>query len=125
VRVLAIAYVGVSVVGAVHSLRRGREARFLGVQLPGPAVAKALSIGTPLSAPPAMLAALALAACRRRDDALFVLGAMFLVGILGEPDTYRAVRRPTADPLGSMCAALEAAVPTAIVVSAARARRGR
>jgi hypothetical protein len=125
VRLLATAYIGFNVVGAVRSLRRGRPARFLGVQLPGPPVAKALTIGTPLSAPPAMLIALAVAAHSRRDDIVLVLSAMFIVGIVGEPDTYRALRRPVVDPISSTCAALDAALPAAMAASALRARRRR
>src|SRR5262245_2252134 len=125
VRALATAYIGVSVVGAVHSLRRKRLARFLGMQLPGPPVAQALTIGTPLSAPPVMLVALALAAHRRHDTALLMLSAMFLFGIVGEPDTYSTLRRPGVDPVGTTWTVLEAALPAAMLTATLRARQGR
>jgi hypothetical protein len=125
VRLLATSYIAVSVLGAIHSLRRGRVARFLGMQLQGPPVVQALTIGTPLSAPPAMLIALALAAHRHRNTAVATVSAIFLLGVVGEPDTYEAVRRPTADPIGSTCAVLELALPAAMVCSAVRALRRR
>ena len=120
VRLLATSYIAVSAVGAIHSLRRRRPARLLGVGLPGPPIAQAISIGTPLSAPPAMLVALAIAADRRRDRALLALSAMFLLGITGEPDTYRAIRRPRADPIATVCVALAVAIPAAMALTAVR-----
>jgi hypothetical protein len=50
---------------------------------------------------------------------------MFLIGIVGEPDTYRALRRPGVDPIWFTCAALDAALPAAMALSVLRARRHR
>lgn len=106
----------VSVVGAVHSLSRGRPARFAGIRLPGTAVQHALTIGSPLSAPPAMLAALVIADRRGRDDVVRVLSAMFVVGILGEADTWTMLRRgPRSDPIAALCAAFYVVLPATLM----------
>ena len=114
-RSLVPSYAAVAVVGAVHSIRRGRPARFVGIRLPGTPAQHAWTIGTPLSAPPLMLAALAVAARRGRDDIVRMLAMLFVVGIAGEVDTWATLRRPAADPLGTACVALDAAIPAAML----------
>jgi hypothetical protein len=114
-RFLVRSIVAVSVVGALHCITGGRPARFAGIRLPGTAAQHALTIGTPLSAPPLMLVALVIAARRGRVDAVRLLSAIFIVGILGEPDTWAALRRPSGDPLGTACAGLYIALPGALI----------
>ena len=108
-------YVAVSGVGAWHSLRRRRIARVFGIQLAGSPLAQALTLGTPLSAPPVMLIALILAEHREREDVIAVLAPLFLLGLLGEADTMHTVRGPTADPMSTICVVLEAALPLAML----------
>jgi hypothetical protein len=114
-RALVTSYVAVSVVGAVHAVRRGSTARFAGVRLPGTPRTHALTIGSPLSAPPVLLIALVVAARQRRSDAINVLSGLFLIGIAGEADTWATVRRPSADPVRTVCAGLAAALPIAML----------
>lgn len=109
-------YVAVSVVGAVHAVRRGRPARFAGLRFPGTPGAHALTIGTPLSAPPAMLVGLLLAARRQRGDVIKILSVLFLLGVAAEPDTRAALRHPSADPLSTGCSVLELMLPVAMLV---------
>src|SRR5215471_4707134 len=104
----------VSAVGAVHAIRRGRTCRFLAIPVPGTAVQHALTIGTPLSAPPIMLAGLATAARQGRTDVVRLLGAAFLLGILGEVDTWTTLRRPSADAFGTACVAAYVVLPAVL-----------
>lgn len=118
VRALAKVYLLVSLLGAVHAVRRGRPARFAGLHFPGTPLAHALTIGTPLSAPPAMLAALLFAVRSRRRGATCLLALLFFLGIIAEPDSLAALRKPTSDPLATGCAALDTALPIALLVTA-------
>ncbi|MEK7425065.1 MAG: hypothetical protein AAB131_14640 [Actinomycetota bacterium] len=108
-------YLVVSVAGAVHAVRRGRPARFAGLRFPGTPGAHALTIGTPLSAPPAMLIGLFVAARRQRGDVLKILSVLFVVGVAAEPDTLAALRHPSADPLSTGCTVLELVLPMAML----------
>ena len=108
-------YLAVAVVGAVHAVRRERPARFAGIDLPGTPAQQALTVGTPLSAPPLMLAALLVASRRGRNDIVRMLAMLFIVGIAGEVDTWSALRQPTADLLATACVVLNAALPAAMV----------
>jgi hypothetical protein len=118
VRAAAWATVAISGVGAAHSVRRNRTARFLAVPVPGSPAVHACTIGSPLSAPPLMLAALVAAATRERAGVVRLLSAGFLVGILGEVDTWSVVRRPTSDPVAAACVAGYLALPAVMLVSA-------
>jgi hypothetical protein len=117
VRAFAKLYIIVSVVGAVHAVRRGRPARFAGLSFPGTPLAHALTVGTPLSAPPPMLLALAAAVRNDRRRPTRLLALLLLVGIMAEPDSWAALRGPTADPQATACTALEVALPIALLVA--------
>lgn len=65
-----------------------------------------------------MLAALAWSAWRGNRQRVQVLGALFLMGILGEPDTWATVQRPFADPLRTTVTLLDVALPAAMLVRA-------
>ncbi len=119
-RILVKLYVAVSLIGAVHSIRRGKPARLFGLHFPGSVAAQALTIGTAISAPPTMLAALLVAESRGRRDIVRILSMMFICGVLGEADTPTALRRPRADPLGTACVALEVLLPAAIFAGSLR-----
>jgi hypothetical protein len=71
-----------------------------------------------MSAPPATLGALHVGAQRGRHDVVGLLSAMFIAGILSEPDTWEALRRPRADPLSTVCVASEIALPTLLLADA-------
>lgn len=119
-RLLAGSYVAVSVVGAIHACRQGRTARFAGVRLPGTAVQHALTIGSPLSAPPILHVAMLRVVQGDHAEArlrtwMRRLGALFLVGIAGEPDSWSALRRPADDPLSAVCVLLDVALPVAMI----------
>jgi hypothetical protein len=105
----------VSLLGAVHSVRRDRAARFAAVPLPGSAALHAATIGSPLSAPPLMLIGLAVAAQRGHRDIVRVLAGVLIVGILGEPDTWTTLRRPSRDPVGTACTALDVVLPALLI----------
>ncbi len=108
-------YLAVAVVGAVHAVDRDRPARFAGVNLPGTPRQQALTVGTPLSAPPLMLVALVVAGLRHRSDIVRRLAILFIVGIAGEVDTWTTLRKPTADLLATVCVLLDVALPTAML----------
>lgn len=114
-RSLALTYAAVGVIGGGHSIRRGRPARFAGIRLPGSVTSHALTTGTPLSAPPVMVGALLVAAFEGRTDIVRALAATFVVGILGEPDTWTTIRRPGGDPLGAVCVVLDVALPAGML----------
>jgi hypothetical protein len=125
-RLLAGSYVVAATAGAFHAVARGRPARFLGVRLPGTAAQHALTIGSPLSAPPIMLVALLAAAWPNPRDPTRTawarrLSVLFLVGIAGEPDTWSTLRRPASDPIATACVVLDLALPAAVLRSARRA----
>ena len=117
-RSLIKCYLVLNVIGAGLSLQRSRSPRLFGVQLPGTPLVHALTIGSPLSAPPLMLMVLIVADRRRRLDVVAALGAMFVCGIACEADTVSALRRPRADPLVTALVALELAVPAALFIRA-------
>ncbi len=108
-------YLAVAVVGAVHAVRLERPVRFAGINLPGTPSQQALTVGTPLSAPPVLLAALLVSSRRGRNDIVRMLAMLFIVGIAGEVDTWSALRKPTADLLATACVVLNAALPAAMV----------
>jgi len=118
-RTLARFYVALCVVGATHAVSIGRPCRFAGLHYPGSPAQHAITVGTPLSAPPFMLLALLIAARRDRPDVTRALAMMFLVGIAAEVDTWATLRRPTSDPISTMCVALDIALP-ATMLGAAR-----
>lgn len=122
-RLLTRLYVIVSLVGAVRAVQRDRPCRFAGLTFPGTPAQHAVTVGTPMSAPPLMLVALVLAARRRRVRWLRILAAMFLVGSLAELDTLPTLRNPTDDPVSTACTALELALPAALLAATVR-RRG-
>lgn len=119
-RLLVRSILAVSLVGALAALDRQRMARFVGIRLPGSPVAQALTVGTSMSAPPVMLGALVISARSGRTDIVRLLSALFLVGILGEPDTWSVVRRPRSDPLATACVALEILLPVALLQKSIR-----
>jgi hypothetical protein len=124
------AYVVVAVAGALRSVSNERPARFLGVQLPGTPAQQALTVGSPLSAPPVMLLALLAAAGRSpRDPTLAAwvrrLSVLFLVGIAGEPDTWSTLRRPASDPITTACVVLDLVLPAALLRSSRRVGQNR
>jgi hypothetical protein len=124
VRALVSAYLAGSVVGAVHSVRSGRHARFAGLPFPGSPGVQALTIGTPLSAPPAMLLALVVARWRDRSDLVRALAVLFLIGIAAEADTMPTLLHPREDRLRTACVALDVAVPAVMLVAARRSSAG-
>ena len=115
-RALARAYLAVSLLGALHAIRRHLPARPVGWQFPGTPRAQALTIGTPLSAPPAMLVALLVAIRMGHRDAIRLLSLLFLLGIVAEADTPTTLRAPFADPFTTGCTALEIVLPIAMLV---------
>ncbi len=98
------------------SVQRRRAARFAGVTLPGPPLVQALTIGTPLSAPPALLVALALAELRSDRRWRHALAIVFAVGVLGEPDSWRALAHPRDQPATTFLVALDLAMPLAMLI---------
>ena len=120
-RATSTAYVVASVVGAAHSVRGGRTARFGGVRLPGSPLLHALTIGTPLSAPPVMVAAMVWAERRDRPDVTRALAALFVVGILGEVDTWSTLAHPRRSPFTTALVALDL-ILTISIQAEARAR---
>jgi len=118
VRGAAWTTVAVSAVGAVHAVRRNRPARFAAIHLPGSPAAHACTIGSPLSAPPLMLAALVGSAASERAGVVRLLSAGFLIGILGEVDTWSVVRRPASDPVAAACIAGYLVLPAVMLMGA-------
>lgn len=114
-RSIESSYLAVGAVGAVHAIRMDQPARFAGMRLPGSPRQQAWTIGTPLSAPPVMLAALVFAGRRGRNDMVRMLATLFVVGILGEVDTWTTLRQPTADVLATACVVLDVVLPAALV----------
>lgn len=78
---------------------------------------QALTIGTPLSAPPALLAALALAELRSDRQRRRALALVFAVGVLGEPDSWRALANPRDEPATTVLVALDLAMPLAMLLA--------
>lgn len=105
----------VSAMGAGRSVRRGRPAQFAGVRLPGSAAQHALTIGSPLSAPPLMVAGLAVAHRRGRDDIVAWIAAAMVVGIVGEPDSWTTLRHPMSDPITTLCVVSDIVLPALLV----------
>jgi hypothetical protein len=124
VRALVTAYLAGSVFGAVHSVRHRRHARFAGLRLPGSPGAHALTVGSPLSAPPAMLLALLVARRRGRYDLIEALSVLFLIGIAAEADTVPTLLHPREDPMRTACVALDVALPAAMLVAVHRSSVG-
>lgn len=122
-RSLVKCYLTLNVVGAILSVHGRRSPRVFGFRLPGTPTAHALTIGSPLSAPPLMLMALIVAERRRRFDMVAALGAIFVCGVACEADTVAALRDPRADPLVTALVALELAVPAALFVRARSCKR--
>jgi hypothetical protein len=103
---LAVAYLGVGAAGTAVAVRENLPARFLGIRTGLPAGQDfVFGMGTALSGPLAFVAAIAVAATvaatspnrdkrRRANGALAALGACGTFGMLGEPITYRVLRRP-------------------------------
>jgi len=114
-RLVVRSILAVSFVGAAHSVLQNRPARFAGIRLPGTAAQHALTIGTPLSAPPLMLVALTVACRRERHDVVRLLAATLVIGIFGEADTWTTIRKPRTDPLGMTCVALGVVLPTSLI----------
>lgn len=95
--------------GAKIALDEELPAEFAGIRTGKPVVVDFLTwFGTALSPPlPMMLAHAALTALALRGEkagrlgvkGLTALGALFTIGMLGEPITYRALRPRTVDPL--------------------------
>jgi hypothetical protein len=122
VRFLVRSILAVNALGAVTALRQRRPARFAGISLPGPPVLQALTIGSSMSAPPIMLGLLVVGARRGRTDIVRSVAALFVLGILGEPDTWRALRRPSSDPVSAACVVLEIVLPATLLRDAAPSR---
>lgn len=122
-RSLLKSYLVLNVVGAALSVQRRRSPRLFGIRLPGTPLIHALTIGSPMSAPPLMLMALIVAERRRRLDVVAAISAMFVCGIAGEADTVAALRRPRADPVVTALVVLELVVPGSLFVVARRRMR--
>lgn len=116
-RTLARLYVVVSIVGGARAVQRRRPCRFAGLDFPGTPAQQALTVGTPMSAPPLMLVALIVAVRGRRIRWVRCLAAMFLVGSVAERDTLPTLRNPADDPVSTACTALELALPAALLVA--------
>jgi hypothetical protein len=114
-RLLSALTIAVSGVGAAHAIERGRTARMFGIRLPGTAAWHAATIGTALSAPPAMLATLVFAERTNRQRIIRVLAVLFFFGILSETDTWTALRRPGDDPTATIIVVAEIALPLALL----------
>jgi hypothetical protein len=110
-------YLIVSVFGAVRAVQRQRPCRFAGLSFPGTPAQQALTVGTPMSAPPVMLVALVIFVRRRKVRWVRMLAAMFLVGSVAEADTPQTLRRPQDDPVSTACTALEIVVPAALLLA--------
>ncbi len=123
-RFLVRSLLAVNLVGAVTAVSRQRGARFAGIRLPGSPIAHALTVGTSMSAPPAILGVLVISARRGRIDIVRLISALFLVGIMGEPDTWSVVRRPRSDRLATACVALEFLLPAALLRQSMRQATG-
>lgn len=89
-------YAVVGALATVAAIRRSEPARLFGVRFPGTVAVQAATIGTGISAP---LAALLFAPLvgRRGGSTSTALASAFLAGALGEPATWRALRRPSRD----------------------------
>lgn len=118
-RLAAGALGAVSVVGAVESIRLDRPGRFVGLPFPGNPLVHALTIGTPLSPPPVMLALLAVAVRERWTVVIRILSVVFLAGIVGEADTPGTVLHPSAHPVNTCCVVLLVVLPVAMFWAAA------
>ena len=114
-RAIESSYLAVVVVGAVHAVRLERPVRFAGINLQGTPRHQALTVGTPLSAPPVLLAVLLVASRRGRNDIVRMLAMLFLLGTAGEVDTWTALRNPTVDLLATACVLLDVVLPAAMV----------
>lgn len=113
--VVVWSYAITGVAGAVHAVRRDLPARFCGLRWPGTPVIQAVSIGTALSAPPALLVAAIVDIGRsRRWSRLLAVG--FLIGAVGERDTYRTLRHPRRNLATTMISAANLALPAAMLL---------
>lgn len=107
-------YAITGVIGAVHAVRRDLVARFGGWRWPGTPIVQAVSIGTALSAPPALLVAAIVDLCRPQRWRRW-LAVGFLIGAAGERDTYRTLRHPSRHPLATMITATNLSLPAAML----------
>ncbi|MEO6570291.1 MAG: hypothetical protein ABIO83_01970 [Ilumatobacteraceae bacterium] len=113
--VVVWSYAMIGATGAVQAVRRDLPARFGGLRWPGTPIIQALSTGTALSAPPALLVAAIIDDCRsRRWSRLLAMG--FLVGAAGECDTYRTLRHPRRDPATTIISAANLSLPAAMLL---------
>jgi hypothetical protein len=120
-RFLTQCTIAVSVAGAIHAIRRDRPARMFGLRFPGSTALHAATIGTSISAPPAMLVLLWIADRTGRPRVIRVLAGLFFVGILCEVDTWTTMRHPGDDPAATGVVVAEIALPIALLTAA----RGR
>ncbi|HEX9260285.1 MAG TPA: hypothetical protein VF855_12155 [Acidimicrobiales bacterium] len=101
-------YAVAGLAATVLAIRRDEPARPFGIGFPGPVAAQALVVGTGLSAPVPMLPLVWQA---RSPKVKGMLAAMFLVGALGEPVTWRTLRRPLRNPLVTAVVVANIALP--------------
>ncbi len=92
-------YVAVGALATVAAIRRSEPARLFGMHFPGRVAMQAATIGTGISAPLPALAVAPLVGRRKGGVASVALASAFLAGAMGEPATWRALRRPSRDPL--------------------------
>lgn len=91
-------YAVVGVVATMAAIRRSEPARLFGLRFPGTVATQAATIGTGISAPLPVLLVAPLIGRRGGRNVSTALASTFLVGALGEPATWRALRRPRRDP---------------------------
>lgn len=113
-------YGALGLVSTLVALQRGERARLFGLRFPGTVAMQAVTIGTGISAPlPALLIA-PLVGRRRGGSASTALASAFLVGALGEPATWRVVRRRSRDRVLSAVVLVNVVLPLLVLVPRSR-----
>ncbi len=112
-------YGALGLISTLVALQRGERARLFGLRFPGSVPMQAATIGTGISAPVPALLVLPVVD-HRRDGVPAALAAAFLVGALGEPATWRAVRNPSGDRVLSAVVLCNVALPLLALVPRSR-----
>ena len=112
------AYSVVGLAATVLAVRRAEPARLFAIRFPGSVAGQALTVGTGLSAPLPVLAAMALRGSHLDRRTTAASSALFAIGALGEPVTWRSLRSPGADPALTAVAALNVVLPAAALLRA-------
>jgi hypothetical protein len=104
-------YAGIASLATALAIRDRHPARLLGFDVPGSVVQQALTVGTGISPPAALIAVSAAVPEEQRLRKL--LASLFLAGALAEPVTWRALRRPIDDPLLTAAVVANVVLPIA------------